>query len=171
MTERPSSLSYDDLICCAQGKMFGPGNPQLPMPPMLMVDRIIHIAQEGGVHGKGSIEAEYDITPERWFFDCHFVGDPVMPGCLGLDALWQLTGFFMGWLGCEGKGRALGAGEIKFTGMITPKTKKITYKIMPKRVITRRLIMTVADGIVLADSEQVFEALDMKVGLFKEANA
>lgn len=168
MTDRPTSYSYEDLIRCAKGEMLGPGNPQLPMPPMLMMDRITHISGEGGEHGKGLIEAEYDITDDRWFFECHFVGDPVMPGCLGLDAVWQLSGFFLGHLGGEGKGRALGVGEVKFSAMVTPKTKKLKYIINPKRVIMRRLIMVIADGIVQADGETIYEMTDLKVGLFKE---
>ncbi len=167
MTDRPSSLSFDDLISCAKGEMFGPGNPQLPMPPMLMMDRITHISEDGGEHGKGEIIAEYDVTPDRWFFECHFHGDPVMPGCLGLDAMWQLSGFFLGWLGGQGKGRALGVGEVKFTDMVTPANKLLQYRIIPKRVIMRRLIMVIADGQMLADGKVIYEAKDMRVGLFK----
>lgn len=164
---RQGSFSYEDLIQCAKGNLFGPGNAQLPMPPMLMIDRIIEISEDGGINGKGGLVAEYDITPERWFFDCHFEGDPVMPGCLGLDAMWQLVGFFLGWLGGEGKGRALGVGEVKFFEMVLPTAKRITYEINLKRVIMRRLIMGIADGVVKVDGTPATEAKDMKVGLFK----
>src|SRR5262249_15608528 len=151
VTAGPSSLSFEDLISAAEGKMFGPGNAQLPLPPMLMFDRIPSIGLEGGAYGKGHIIAEYDITPERWFFDCHFKGDPVMPGCLGLDAMWQLTGFFMPWSGSPGRGRALGVGEVEFRGQITPKNKLVTYEIDVKRTIRRQLHMIVADGVTKAD--------------------
>lgn len=171
MTEEPdvtrkSSFSYDDLIDCAKGKLFGHGNPQLPLPPMLMFDRITHISDEGGAHGKGYIEAEFEIKPDHWFFECHFEGDPVMPGCLGLDALWQLCGFFLGWAGGQGSGRALGLGELKFTGQVLPDVKKVTYKIDIKRFINRKLVMGIADGRVEADGETIYEAKDLKVGLF-----
>ncbi len=166
MATGPSSLSYEDLISAGEGKMFGPGNAQLPLPPMLMFDRITSIANEGGDHGKGHVVAEYDITPERWFFDCHFKGDPVMPGCLGLDAMWQLTGFFMCWSGSPGRGRALGVGEVEFRGQITPETKVVSYEIQPKRVIQRKLHMIVADGITKADGVTIYTAKDLKVGLF-----
>jgi 3-hydroxyacyl-[acyl-carrier protein] dehydratase/trans-2-decenoyl-[acyl-carrier protein] isomerase len=166
MATGPSSLSYEDLISAGEGKMFGPGNAQLPLPPMLMFDRITSIANEGGEHGKGHVIAEYDINPERWFFDCHFKGDPVMPGCLGLDAMWQLTGFFMCWSGSPGRGRALGVGTVEFRGQITPETKLVTYEIQPKRVIQRKLHMIVADGITKADGVTIYTAKDLKVGLF-----
>jgi len=167
MTERKSSFKYDDLIDCAHGRLFGPGNCLLPMPPMLMMDRITKITEDGGAHGKGYIEAEYEINPDRWFFDCHFIGDPVMPGCLGLDALWQMTGFFLGWMGGPGRGRALGLGELKLRGMVLPTAKLVTYKIDIKRLIMRRLVMAVADGTVNVDGEQIFTATDLRVGLFK----
>lgn len=163
------SLTYDDLIRCAKGEMFGQGNPQLPMPPMLMMDRVDLISDEGGSTGKGEIKASYDITPDRWFFDCHFIGDPVMPGCLGLDAMWQLCGFYLGWRGGKGRGRALGVGEVKFTGMVTPETKQVQYEIDVKRIIMRKLTMIVADGRVLGDGEVLYEANDLKVGLFGAA--
>ena len=166
VTERQSSFSYEDLLQCAHGKLFGPGNAQLPLPPMLMVDRITRISDEGGEHGKGEVIAEMDVNPELWFFGCHFENDPVMPGCLGLDALWQLLGFFLGWLGAPGRGRALGVGEVKLTGQILPTTKKITYQINPKRVIMRRLVLGIADGIITVDGEVVYEAKDLRVGLF-----
>ncbi len=165
---RPSSLTLEDLLKCARGEMFGPGNPQLPLPPMLMFDRITKISDVGGSDGKGEIVAEFDIHPDLWFFQCHFQGDPVMPGCLGLDALWQLVGFFLGWAGGQGKGRALGVGEVKFTGMVLPTAKKITYIINLKRVIMRKLIIGVADGVMQVDGKTIYEAKDLKVGLFSE---
>jgi 3-hydroxyacyl-[acyl-carrier protein] dehydratase/trans-2-decenoyl-[acyl-carrier protein] isomerase len=166
MAHGPPSLSYEDLIASGEGRMFGPGNAQLPLPPMLMFDRIPSITIDGGAHGKGHIIAEYEITPERWFFECHFKGDPVMPGCLGLDAMWQLVGFFMCWAGSPGRGRALGVGEVEFRGQITPKTKLVTYEIDMKRVIQRKLHMGVGDGIVKADGTPIYSAKDLKVGLF-----
>ena len=162
-----NSFDYNDLISCAKGDMFGPGNPQLPLPPMLMCDRITNITDTGGPHDKGLIRAELDINPDLWFFPCHFQGDPVMPGCLGMDALWQLVGFFLGWSGGEGRGRALSVGEVKFTGQILPTHKLVTFEIDMKRVILRRLIMGIADGRVICDGETVFEANDIRVGLFK----
>ena len=163
---RIESLDRDDLLACANGEMFGPGNAQLPAPPMLMFDRITRIADAGGIHDKGEITAEFDIHPGHWFFDCHFKGDPVMPGCLGLDALWQLTGFFLAWSGGLGRGRALGVGEVKFTGQVTPDIKKVVYKIDLKRVINRRLVMGIADGVLEADGVPIYTATDMRVGLF-----
>lgn len=163
---RPSSFTKDDLLACARGEMFGPGNAQLPAPPMLMFDRITRIASDGGAHGKGHVEAELDITDDLWFFACHFIGDPVMPGCLGLDAMWQLVGFFLGWSGAPGRGRALGVGEVKFTGQVTPKVEKLVYKIDLKRVIMRKLVMGVGDGLLLADGKPIYEAKDLRVGLF-----
>lgn len=171
MTEQKSSYTYEDLLTCARGEMFGPGNAQLPAPPMLMFDRITDISETGGEHGKGVIRAEFDIKPDLWFFPCHFIGDPVMPGCLGLDALWQMTGFFLGWLGEPGKGRALSTGEVKFTGMITPETKLVEYAIDFKRVMRGRLVLGIADGTVKADGETVFQAKDLRVGLFQEKSA
>lgn len=161
-----TSFSYDELIECAKGKLFGPGNAQLPLPNMLMLDRIVKISKEGGSHGKGQILAELDINPDLWFFKCHFEGDPVMPGCLGLDAMWQLVGFFLGWIGGKGKGRALGVGEVKLLEQVLPTAKKVTYEINLKRVIMRKLIMGVADGIMKVDGKVASEAYDMKVGLF-----
>ena len=166
MSERPSSLDYEALLACGRGEMFGPGNAQLPAPPMLMFDRIVHIADTGGSHGKGYIEAELDIRPDLWFFDCHFLGDPVMPGCLGLDAMWQLVGFFLGWKGNPGRGRALGVGEVKFTGQVPPSVKKVVYKIDMKRVMTGKLIMGIADGVVEADGKPIYQASGLRVGLF-----
>jgi 3-hydroxyacyl-[acyl-carrier protein] dehydratase/trans-2-decenoyl-[acyl-carrier protein] isomerase len=166
-----NSFSYDDLISCAKGEMFGPGNPQLPMPPMLMCDRITLIDDTGGAFDKGQIEAELDIKPDLWFFPCHFEGDPVMPGCLGMDALWQLVGFFLGWSGGQGRGRALSVGEVKFTGQILPENKLVTFRLDIKRLIMRRLVMGIADGKVLCDGEVVFEANDIRVGLFTPEGA
>ncbi len=149
--------------------MFGPGNPQLPLPPMLMFDRITEISETGGPHGKGMVRAELDVKPDLWFFACHFKGDPVMPGCLGLDALWQMTGFFLGWLGAQGRGRALGTGEIKFTGQVQPTVKKVVYGVDLKRVMRSKLVLGIADGWLEADGEVIYRALDLKVGLFKDA--
>lgn len=164
--EPKSSYSYEEILTCGEGTMFGPGNAQLPLPNMLMFDRITHIADEGGEFDKGQVVAELDITPDLWFFDCHFKGDPVMPGCLGLDALWQLTGFWMGWTGAQGSGRALGVGEIKLTEQILPTAKLVKYTVNVKRFINRRLIMGVADGRVEVDGKLACEVTDMKVGLF-----
>jgi 3-hydroxyacyl-[acyl-carrier protein] dehydratase/trans-2-decenoyl-[acyl-carrier protein] isomerase len=161
-----STFGYEDLLRCARGELFGPGNAQLPLPPMLMFDRITHISDEGGEYGKGEIRAELDVKPDLWFFPCHFPGDPVMPGCLGLDALWQLLGFFLGWMGAPGKGRALGVGEVKFTGMVLPTVKKVEYVVNLKRVILRKLNLGIADGILKADGEPIYTATDLRVGLF-----
>ena len=163
---RENSFSYEKLIECSNGKLFGEGNAQLPLPPMLMMDRIININDNSGEFSKGEIIAELDIKPDLWFFDCHFKGDPVMPGCLGLDAMWQLVGFYLGWLGQPGKGRALGVGEVKFTGQVLQNIKKVTYHISLKRLILRKLILGVADGVLKADGEVIYEAKNMKVGLF-----
>lgn len=168
MAEQKSSYTYEELLSCARGEMFGKGNAQLPAPPMLMFNRITEISETGGEHNKGLIRAEFDITPDLWFFACHFIGDPVMPGCLGLDALWQLTGFFLGWLGEPGKGRAISTGECKFSGMVTPKTKLVEYGIDFKRVMRGRLVMGIADGFVKADGEIIYKAADLRVVLFKE---
>ena len=167
---KKNSFSYEQLIACANGDLFGKGNAQLPSPPMLMFDRITNINETGGVFQKGEIVAELDIKPELWFFDCHFKGDPVMPGCLGLDAMWQLVGFYLGWLEQPGKGRALGVGEVKFTGQVLDTVKKVTYQISIKRLILRKLILGVADGVLKADGEPIYEAKDMKVGLFQSDN-
>ena len=162
-----SSFDYEDLLACGRGEMFGPGNAQLPAPPMLMFDRIARIDSVTGAHSKGYVEAELDITPERWFFACHFIGDPVMPGCLGLDAMWQLVGFFLGWSGAPGRGRALGVGEVKFSGQVAPDVKKVVYKIDLKRVIMRKLVLGIGDGVMEADGRPIYEAKDLRVGLFK----
>ena len=167
---KKNSFSYEQLIDCANGDLFGKGNAQLPSPPMLMFDRITNINETGGVFQKGEIVAELDIKPKLWFFDCHFKGDPVMPGCLGLDAMWQLVGFYLGWLEQPGKGRALGVGEVKFTGQVLDTLKKVTYHISIKRLILRKLILAVADGVLKADGEPIYEAKDMKVGLFQSDN-
>lgn len=166
--EPKSSYTYDDLISCAKGDLFGPGNAQLPMPPMLMFDRITHISDTDGAYDKGQIVAELDVKPDLWFFDCHFEGDPVMPGCLGLDALWQLTGFFLGWTGAQGSGRALGVGEVKFSDMVLPEAKLVTYTVDLKRVMNSRLVLGTADGDVSVDGKSIYKAKDMKVGLFQK---
>ena len=171
MSEQKHSYTFEDLIECAKGRLFGPGNAQLPLPPMLMLDRIVKIDDTGGNFGKGEVVAEFDIKPDLWFFPCHFKGDPVMPGCLGLDALWQLTGFFLGWLGEPGRGRALGVGEVKLAGMVTPLVKKVTYEVEITRLILRKLKLAVANGIMKADGEIVYNVTDMKVGLFQPTAA
>ena len=163
---RKSSYTYDELIKCGHGRMFGPGNAQLPLPPMLMFDRITSISDSGGAYGKGHILAELDITPDLWFFGCHFEGDPVMPGCLGLDAMWQLVGFYLGWNGGPGRGRALGSGEVKVTGQVTSKNTLVSYRIDMKRVIQRKLNMGIADGVVLVDGREIYQASGLRVGLF-----
>lgn len=165
-----NSFSYEELIQCGNGELFGPGNAQLPKPPMLMFDRITHISNEGGKFGKGEIIAELDVNPDLWFFACHFNKDPVMPGCLGLDAMWQLIGFHLGWLGGAGRGRALG-GSIKFTGQVLPTAKKIVYRINLKRVIARRLYMGIGDATMGVDGKIIYEAADLKVGLFTDTSA
>ncbi len=170
MFERKSAYSHEEVLQCARGELFGPGNCRLPLPPMLMVDKIISVTENGGLHDKGYLEAVYEIRPDRWFFDCHFKDDPVMPGCLGLDAMWQLTGFFLGWLGGEGPGRALGVGEVKFKGMVLPTVKEVRYKISLKKIIFGKLKLAVSEGILEADGEPIYHADDMKVGLFKEKN-
>jgi len=164
--EQKNNYSFDDLISCAKGELFGFGNAQLPMPPMLMFDKITNISSVGGTKNKGIIEAEMEITPDLWFFECHFVDDPVMPGCLGLDAMWQLLGFYLGWLGEKGKGRAISVGKVKFTDMVLPSTKKLQYTINLKRVLTGKLILGIADGQLDADGKTIYEASDLRVALF-----
>ena len=166
MMAAKASYDLDDLMACARGEMFGPGNAQLPSPPMLMMDRITDITADGGKHDRGYIHAELDIRPDLWFFQCHFHEDPVMPGSLGVDAMWQLVGFFLGWLGKPGRGRALGAGEVKFRGQVTPDVKRVSYQIDMRRMIDRRLIMGIGDAVMLADGKPIYEAKDLRVGLF-----
>lgn len=171
MAERRNSYDYEDLLTCGRGELFGPGNAQLPLPPMLMFDQITTITEDGGEHGKGKVVAELAVAGNErlnWIFDCHFQGDPVLPGCLGVDALWQLTGFYLGWLGAPGRGRALGVGEVKFTGMVLPTIKKLEYHVDLKRVILRKLKLGIADGLVKADGDVIFTAADLRVGLFED---
>ena len=163
----PNSFDKEALLSCSRGELFGEGNAQLPAPNMLMMDRIVRINNDGGTYGKGEMVAELDIDPALWFFECHFHGDPVMPGCLGLDAMWQLVGFFLGWMGHPGRGRALGCGQVKFSGQILPDARKVTYRIDIKRMLTQRLVLGIADGRVLVDEKQIYTAKDLKVGLFQ----
>jgi 3-hydroxyacyl-[acyl-carrier protein] dehydratase/trans-2-decenoyl-[acyl-carrier protein] isomerase len=163
---RKASFDFQQLLACARGELFGPGNAQLPLPPLLMFDRIGHICDVGGLFGKGEIQADFEIRPDLWFFKSHFKDDPVMPGCLGLDAMWQMVGFFLGWLGGIGRGRALGVGDVKFTGMVLPSAKMVSYAIDMKRVIMRKLVMGIADGVMKVDGRTIYEAKDLRVGLF-----
>ena len=162
----PSSYSYEELLTCSRGELFGPGNAQLPAPNMLMLDRITRIAETGGEYNKGEIKAELDINPDLWFFECHFKNDPVMPGCLGLDAMWQLVGFYLGWMGHPGRGRALGVGEVKFSGQVLPTGKTVQYQINIKRVIARGLVMGIADATMSIDGREIYAAKNLRVGLF-----
>ncbi len=162
MDDRRHSFKYEDLLACGRGELFGPGNAQLPLPPMLMFDRITDIQETGGEHGKGMIRAELDVKPDLWFFLCHFKGDPVMPGCLGLDALWQMVGFFLGWLGAPGKGRALGLGEVKFSGQVLPTVKKVVYGVDFKRVMRSKLVLGIADGWLSADGDGDLQGLRLE---------
>jgi 3-hydroxyacyl-[acyl-carrier protein] dehydratase / trans-2-decenoyl-[acyl-carrier protein] isomerase len=168
---RPSSFTKDDLLACGRGDMFGPGNAQLPAPPMLMFDRIVNISSDGGGYGKGYMEAELDISEDLWFFACHFIGDPVMPGCLGLDAMWQVIGYWLGWSGSPGKGRALGVGEVKFRGHITPQTRLVRYEVSLRQVRRGKLVLGVANGRLLADGDCAYLASDLKVGLIAPKEA
>ena len=170
MADRKTYFDKEDLLACGRGEMFGPGNAQLPLPPMLMADRITEISEDGGEFGKGHIVAEFDIDPDLWFFPCHFPGNPVMPGCLGLDGRWQLTGFGLGWRGMKGQGFAIGAGEVKFSGMVRPTTKLVTYNIDYTRSIDRKLKLGVANGKVFADGEEIYNVTGLKVGLAEAAS-
>ncbi len=165
------AYNKEELIACGMGNLFGPGNAQLPVDQMLMIDRIPHISSEGGEYDRGQIIAELDIHPDLWFFQCHFPGDPVMPGCLGLDAMWQLVGFFLGWRGNPGRGRALGSGDLKFTGQILPTASRVEYNIQIKRVIERKLVMGIADGTVAVDGTVIYTAKDLRVGLFQSTES
>lgn len=161
-----SSFTYEELLACGRGELFGQGNAQLPLPPMLMFDRITRIDDKGGAHGKGQVVAELDVRPDLWFFPCHFHGDPVMPGCLGLDALWQMVGFFLAWLGLSGRGRALGVGEVKFAGEVLPEARQVTYGVDLKRVFRSKLVLGIADGFLEVDGKRIYDAKDLRVGLF-----
>ena len=167
----PASFSREQLLASARGELFGPDSGRLPNDPMLMFERITEIRQDGGAHGKGMVRAELDIHPDLWFFKCHFIGDPVMPGCLGLDAMWQLTGFFLTWIGAPGRGRALGSGEVKFFGQVLPTAKKVTYNIHIKRTINRSLILGIADGTVSVDGREIYSAEGLRVGLFTSTDS
>ena len=164
---KKESYTNEELLSCGRGELFGEGNARLPLPPMLMFDRIMAITEEGGKYNNGQIIAEMDIHKDLWFFQCHFESDPVMPGCLGLDAMWQLLGFYLGWLGLEGKGRALSVGNVKFSGMVLPTVKKLEYKITLKRVLTSKLILGIGNGMLIADGNEIYKAEDLRVGLFK----
>ena len=173
MTDIPNkkdSYGYDDLVACGSGDLFGKDFPRLPNGNMLMLDRITSITGDGGEYGKGMLTAELDVRPGLWFFDCHFTDDPVMPGCLGLDALWQLCGFFMAWSGCRGKGRALGSGLVKFTGQILPGAQLVSYRLDFKRLVRRSLSMAIADGSVSVDGRRIYTAEDLKVGVFSSTD-
>jgi 3-hydroxyacyl-[acyl-carrier protein] dehydratase/trans-2-decenoyl-[acyl-carrier protein] isomerase len=168
---RKNAYGNDDIVRCGIGELFGPETAKLPTGNMLMFDRIIEINDQGGAYGKGEIVAELDIQPDLWFFGVHFLDDPVMPGCLGLDALWQLCGFFMAWSGSKGKGRALGAGKVKFTGQVMPTAKKVTYRLDIKRLIARKLTMVIADGSMAVDGRTIYTAEDLRVGLFNSTDS
>ena len=169
MSERRSDFSYEDLLSCGRGELFGAGNAQLPLPPLLMFDKITEITDNGGPAGKGCVRAELEVKPELWFFGCHFKNDPVMPGCLGLDSLWQMLGFYLGWLGLPGRGRALGVGEVKFSDQVLPSVKRVVYGVDLKRVFKTKLVLGVADGWLEADGTRIYEAKDLRVGLFQSA--
>src|SRR5687768_17586955 len=164
---KQNAFTREDLLRCSRGELFGPGNAQLPAPNMLMVDRITLISEEGGKYGKGELVAELDITPDLWFFACHFEGDPVMPGCLGLDAMWQLAGFYLPWLGEPGRGRALGVGQVKFSGQVLPTARLVRYRIDVRRVVRGKLSLVIADGTTFVDDREIYHASDLRVGLFQ----
>lgn len=168
-TKKKNNYGYEDLLECAHGRIFGPGNARLPLPPLLMLDRIVQITDKGGKYGKGELIAEQDIKPDLWFFKYHFESDPIMPGAFGLDAMWQLLGFFLGWTGAPGAGRALGVGEVRFSGQILPTVKKLVYHLNIRRVVARQVVLGIADGTVTADGQLTYEAKDMRVGLFAAA--
>ena len=168
MANFPTQFDRDDLLKCARGELFGEGNAQLPEPPMLMMDRITDISEDGGEYGKGHVVAEFDIKPDLWFFDCHFPKNPIMPGCLGLDAMWQLVGFYLAWRGGLGRGRALGGSDIQFTGQVTPDQKVVRYTVDVRRVISRALVMGIADATMEVDGEKIYEGKNLRVGLFTE---
>lgn len=168
---KKSSFNKEELLQCGHGQLFGPGNAQLPIGNMLMLDRINLITSEGGDFGKGKIVAELDINPDLWFFECHFPGDPVMPGCLGLDAMWQLLGFFLGWSGHPGHGRALGVGDVKFKGQILPSAKSVTYHIDIRRVLAQKLVLGIADGRIEVDGREIYHAKNLRVGLFESTES
>ena len=171
MQDRRSSYEYEDLLACGRGELFGAGNAQLPLPPMLMFDRISEIAEKGGEHGKGVIRAELDVKADLWFFGCHFKGDPVMPGCLELDALWQMVGFFLGWLGAQGRGRAIGVGEVKLSDMVLPTMRKIIYNVDIKRVMRSKLVLGIADGWLSSEGKIIYRATDLRVCIFQQGAA
>jgi len=171
MSERQTRYEFDELLSCGRGELFGEGNPQLPLPPMLMFDRISEISESGGEGGKGHVRAELAVRPDLWFFSCHFKGDPVMPGCLGLDALWQMVGFYLGWAGGEGRGRALGLNELKFSGQVLPEARKVVYNVDIKRVMRSKLVLGIADGWLSVDDQIIYRAKDLKVGLFKQGTS
>ncbi len=167
---KKNSYSKEDILASGRGELFGPDSARLPKPNMLMFDRIVEINETGGKYNNGIVVAELDIHPDLWFFECHFQDDPVMPGCLGLDSMWQITGFFLAWSGHQGKGRALGVGEVKFTGQILPTSKLVTYRIDIKRVLARKLVLGLSDGSVSVDGREVYTANNLKVGLFESTD-
>ena len=167
---KANSYSKQELVACGYGDLFGQNSPRLPVDNMLMIDRVVTINEDGGAFGKGEIVAELDINPELWFFGCHFPGDPVMPGCLGLDAMWQLVGFYLAWEGAQGRGRALGVGEVKFTGQVLPGARKVTYRLNIKRTIHRKLVMGIADATLEVDGREIYSATDLKVGVFSDTS-